>query len=102
MRWAPRFIFWTELLRLTLALTKGRRWQHTETVARRVLISPACLIGLIERTGALFAFAVGGGSIITITCANPEMYEAVAPEFFVTSFPCIRRSNRGDLLKRLS
>jgi hypothetical protein len=29
-------------------------------------------------------------------------YEAVAPEFFVTSFPRIRRSNRGDLLKRLS
>jgi hypothetical protein len=72
-------------------------------VARRVLISPACLIGLIERTEALFAFAKGRGSLITtITCANPEMYEAVAPEFFVTSFPRIRRSTRGDLLTRLS
>ena len=51
-----------------------------------MLISPACLIGLIERTEALFAFAKGRGSLImTITCANPEMYEAVAPEFFVTS-----------------
>ena len=43
-----------------------------------------------------------GSSIMTITCANPEMYEAVAPEFFVTSFPRIRRSTRGDLLRRLS
>jgi hypothetical protein len=60
------------------------------------------LIGLIERTEALFPFAVGGGSIITVTCANPEMYEAVAPEFFVTSFPRIRRSTKGDLLRRLS
>jgi hypothetical protein len=44
-----------------------------------VLISPACLIGLIERNEALFAFAKGrGASSMTITCANPEMYEAVA------------------------
>ena len=43
-----------------------------------------------------------GSSIMTITCANPEMYEAVAPELFVTSFPRIRRSTRGDLLRRLS
>jgi len=57
-------------------------------VAKRVLISSAYLIGLIERNKALFAFAKErGSSIMTITCANPEMYEAVAPEFFVTSFP---------------
>jgi hypothetical protein len=66
-------------------------------VAKRVLISPAYLIGLIERNKALFAFAKGRGSSIMTTCANPEMYEAV-PEFFVTSFPRIR----GDLLRRLS
>jgi len=72
-------------------------------VAKRVLISPAYLIGLIERNKALFAFAKErGSSIMTITCANPEMYEAVAPEFFVTSLPRIRRSTRGDLLRRLS
>ena len=65
-------------------------------MAKRVLISPAYLIGLIERNKALFAFAKErGSSIMTITCANPEMYEAVAPEFFVTSFPRIRRSTRG-------
>jgi hypothetical protein len=72
-------------------------------VARRVLISPACLSGLIERTKPLFAFAKErGSSIMTITCANPEMYEAVTPEFFVTSLPRIRRGTRGDLLRRLS
>ena len=69
-------------------------------MAKRVLISPAYLLGLIERNKALFAFAKERGS--TITCANPEMYEAVAPEFFVTSFLRIRRSTRGDLLRRLS
>ena len=48
-------------------------------MAKRVLISPAYLIGLIERNKALFAFAKErGSSIMTITCANPEMYEAVA------------------------
>ena len=70
-------------------------------MAKRVLISPAYLIGLIERNEALFAFAKGRGSSIMTTCANPEMYEAVAPEFFVTSFPRIRRSTRA-LLRRLS
>jgi hypothetical protein len=59
-----------------------------ETAAKRVPISAAYLIGLIERDEALFAFAKGrGSSIMTITWAKPEMYEAVAPEFFVTSFP---------------
>ena len=43
-----------------------------------------------------------GSLIMTITCANPEMYEAMAPEFFVTSLPRIRRSTRGDPLRRLS
>ena len=72
-------------------------------MAKRVLISPAYLIGLIERNKALFAFAKERGlSIMTITWANPEMYEAVASEFFVTSFPRIRRSTKGDLLRRLS
>jgi len=71
-------------------------------VAKRVLISPAYLIGLIERNKALFAFTKErGSSIMTITCANPEMYEAVAAEFFVTSFPRIRRNTRGDPLRRL-
>ena len=58
------------------------------------------LIGLIERSAAFFAFAKGRGSaIMTITCANPETYEAVTAVIFVTSFPRIRRSTRGDLLR---
>jgi hypothetical protein len=46
------------------------------------------LIGLIERNAALFAFAKGrGSSIMTITCANPETYEAVARGVLRDQFP---------------
>ena len=75
MRWEPKFIFWIGLLRSKLTLTKDRRLQDMETAAKRVPIFAGYLIGLIERDEALFAFAKGrGSSIMTITCANPEMY----------------------------
>src|SRR5207249_204958 len=43
MRSELKFIFWIGLLRSKPTATKGRRWQHTQTVAKRVLISPGCL-----------------------------------------------------------
>ena len=45
MRWELKSIFWIGLLRSKLTVTKGGRLQDTETVAKRVLISLAYLIG---------------------------------------------------------
>src|SRR5262249_48390723 len=58
-----KVIFWIGLLRSTLALTKGRRWQHTETVARRVLISPACFIGFDRMKGLSAAVRAHAGRL---------------------------------------
>ena len=69
MRWELKSIFWIGLLRSKLTVTRGGRLRVAETVAKRVLISPAFLIGF-DRTSTARARnrRPGRRSCQTLTC----------------------------------